>query len=121
MKLQKNQQGPSRQNKSTGSCSDGSNQQKNWKTNNIKKSKADFTVGEVYFSICKAWPFLFRECFETDPVARDVSSHRASLKHTLEKKGRAFRNIGKYTSLTVKSALLFLLDYLNEACHFCTD
>ena len=27
--------------------------------------------------------------------------------NTLKKKGRAFRNIGKYTSLTVKSALLF--------------
>ena len=37
----------------------------------------------------------------------NVSCHRVSLKHTLKKKGRAFRNIGKYTSLTVKSALLF--------------
>ena len=34
-----------------------------------------------------------------------------SLKHSLKKKGRAFRNIGKekYISLTVKSALLFIL------------
>ena len=37
----------------------------------------------------------------------NVSCHRVSLKHTLKKKGRAFRNIGKYTSLTMKSALLF--------------
>ena len=38
-----------------------------------------------------------------------VSCHRASLKHhTLKEKGLAFRNIGKYTSMTaVKSALIF--------------
>ena len=37
----------------------------------------------------------------------NVSCHRVSLKNTLQKKGRAFRNIGKYTSLTLKSALHF--------------
>ena len=53
---------------------------------------------EVYFLIFrKARPFFFMVCLR--------------LKHTLKKKGRAFRNIGKYTSLTVKSALLFFLDY----------
>ena len=37
--------------------------------------------------------------------------HFVSLKHTLKKKGRAFQNVGKekYISLTVKSALLFIL------------
>ena len=38
---------------------------------------------------------------------------QVSLKHTLKKKGRAFRNIGteKYISLTVKSALLLYYLY----------
>ena len=42
------------------------------------------------------------------PSGRVPVCHGVSLKHTLKKKGRAFRNIGteKYISLTVKSALL---------------
>ena len=45
----------------------------NCKTNNVKQSKADFTVREVYFSnISKGTAFL-QDMFETDPVVRDVT------------------------------------------------
>ena len=50
----------------------------------------------------KARPFFFRVCL-------------LGLKHTLKKKGRAFRNIGteKYISQTVKSALLLYYLFYN--------
>ena len=67
--------------------------QKHCRTNNKKKSRIDLTVKEVYFPIFrKARPFFFRVCL----------------------RGRAFRNIRKYTFVTVKSALLFFLDYQGE-------
>ena len=48
---------------------------KNCSTSNLKKSKPDFTVREVYFSnISKGKTFLLQSLFETDPsVARDFS------------------------------------------------
>ena len=54
--------------------------------------------GRVYLQCL----FCLRDMFET------YVSGYVCLKHTLKKKGRAFRNIGteKYISLTVKSALL---------------
>ena len=41
---------------------------------------------------------------------KNIDIEKPDTKHTLKKKGRAFRNIGKekYSSLTVKSALLFI-------------
>ena len=44
-------QGPPWQNKSTGSCSEGTNQQKNCKANNLKKSKADFPDREISLAL----------------------------------------------------------------------
>ena len=39
-----------------------------------KKSKADLTVRETYFSnISKGTAFLLQGIFETDPVAKDVT------------------------------------------------
>ena len=81
-------------------------------TNNLKKVQGWFHgKGSIFSNISKGAAFLLQGMFETDPVATvlncNVSCHRVSLKHTLKKKGRTFRNIGKHTSLTVKSALHF--------------
>ena len=53
----------------------------NCKTNNLKQSKADFAVREVYFSnISKGTAFLLQDMFETDPVIRDVTVGRWSIR-----------------------------------------
>ena len=44
------------------------------RTNDLQKSKADFTLREVYFpNISKGTAFLLQGVFETDPVASDVT------------------------------------------------
>ena len=70
-------------------------------------------IDQLYFQILNCYAFVYvtlAYVFQVSIVTVsncNVSCHRVSLKHTLKKKGRAFRNIGKYTSLTLKSALLF--------------
>ena len=70
-------------------------------------------IHQLYFQISNCNVFVYvmlAYVFQISIVTVlncNVSCHRVSLKHTLKKKGRAFRNIGKYTSLTVKSALHF--------------
>ena len=63
----------------------------------------------VYVTIA----YVFQVSIET-VLNCNVFCHRVGLKHTLKKRGRAFRNIGKYTSLTVKSALLFFRLFVLE-------
>ena len=67
-------QGPPWQNKSTGSCSEGSNQQKNCKAYNLKKEQGWFHgQGSIFSNISKGTAFLLQGMFETDPVARYVT------------------------------------------------
>ena len=76
-------------------------------------------IHQLYFQISNCNVFVYvtlAYLFQISIVTVlncSVFCHRVSLKHTPKKKGRAFRNIGKYTSQTVKSALhFFFLDYL---------
>ena len=68
--------------------------------------------------VCVTLAYVFQVSILT-VLNFNVSCYRVSLKHTLKKKGRAFRNIGKYTSLTVKSALLFFETICLKLTSFC--
>ena len=67
---------------------------------------------EPYKELMRKWARDHGKCVRQRTLRQETTkkSHKY-LKHTLKKKGRAFRNIGKekYISLTVKSALLFIL------------
>ena len=73
-------------------------------------------IHKLYFQISNCNVFVYvtlAYVFQVSIVTVlncNVSCHRVSLKHTLKKKGRAFRNIGKYISLPVKISLAHFLD-----------
>ena len=63
---------------------------------------------KLYFQISNCHVFVFVtlanvfQVYIVTVLNCNVSYHRVSLKHTLKRTGRAFRSIGKYTSLTLK-------------------
>ena len=73
----------------------------------LKRSKADFTVGNTY---------IFYKYFGRHDLSSSGSSLRFLCK-TLKKEGLAFRNIGNIIFPTVKSALL-LIFCLTLSCTF---
>ena len=65
-----------------------------------------FEIVEKYISLTVKPAFSFFLYYSFYNLLQFVAE-LLSLKYTLKKEGRGFRNIGKYTSLTVKSALFF--------------